>query len=101
MPTLNWIGKDEYERGVVNSIHETDLLTKYNISLSTIKEQLSPGDEVVRVSERYFRPTEVELLIGNPQKAKTELGWEANTSLDELVRIMIDSDFEKVIRKGY
>ena len=42
------------------------------------------GKLLVEVDPRYFRPTEVELLIGDPAKAKAELGWEATTSFDEL-----------------
>jgi GDPmannose 4,6-dehydratase len=46
----------------------------------------------VEIDPRYFRPTEVELLIGNPAKAKEKLGWEPKTSFDELVRIMVEAD---------
>ena len=50
------------------------------------------GKVLVEVSAQFFRPTEVELLIGNPTKAKKELGWKPKTPLEELVRIMIRSD---------
>lgn len=50
------------------------------------------GRELVVVSDRYFRPTEVETLLGNPAKAKQILGWESKTSFDELVREMVDGD---------
>ena len=56
---------------------------------------------VVSINPRYYRPTEVELLIGDPSKAKTVLGWEAKTPLNDLVKIMCKSDLEKVRRKGY
>jgi GDPmannose 4,6-dehydratase len=50
---------------------------------------------VVRVSERYFRPSEVELLLGDPTKAKTELGWDPlQTTLAQLVKEMVHADFE-------
>ncbi|RYD59316.1 MAG: GDP-mannose 4,6-dehydratase [Sphingobacteriales bacterium] len=52
------------------------------------------GDTVVEVDERYFRPTEVDLLLGDPAKAKEKLGWEAKYSLDELVKEMVDSDID-------
>ncbi len=52
------------------------------------------GKTIVRVDEKYFRPTEVELLIGNPEKAKKILGWEAKTKFEDLVKVMIRSDYE-------
>ena len=48
----------------------------------------------VRVDPRYFRPTEVELLIGDPTKAETQLGWKRNVSFDELVKGMVEGDVE-------
>jgi GDPmannose 4,6-dehydratase len=50
------------------------------------------GSEVVSVDERYFRPTEVELLIGNPTKANTKLGWKPKYDLPALVKDMVSSD---------
>jgi len=47
------------------------------------------GETLVKVSSKYFRPTEVELLIGDPSKAKNILGWEANTKLEDLVEEMV------------
>jgi GDPmannose 4,6-dehydratase len=49
---------------------------------------------VVRVDPRYFRPTEVDLLLGDPTKAKHKLGWEPRVSIAELVKMMIASDME-------
>jgi GDPmannose 4,6-dehydratase len=59
------------------------------------------GDVVVEVDPRYYRPTEVELLLGNPAKAKEKLGWVPKTTFAELVRIMVKSDMERVAKKGY
>jgi GDPmannose 4,6-dehydratase len=50
------------------------------------------GKEVVAVDPRYFRPTEVELLIGDPTKAKTQLGWTLQYDLPALVKDMMASD---------
>jgi len=52
------------------------------------------GRTLVRINPRYFRPAEVDLLIGDPTKAKRELGWEAKVKYDELVRIMTDADLK-------
>ena len=56
------------------------------------------GKVVVEIDPRYFRPAEVELLLGNPTKAKRELGWEPTVTLDELIRMMIEADLEQVQR---
>ena len=48
---------------------------------------------IVRVDSRYFRPTEVETLLGDPGKARRKLGWTPTTTLAELVREMVDSDY--------
>lgn len=52
----------------------------------------SNGRELVRINPRFYRPAEVELLIGDPSKAYTELGWKAETSLEDLCRMMVGAD---------
>jgi GDPmannose 4,6-dehydratase len=56
---------------------------------------------LVDVDPRYYRPTEVELLIGDPTKAKEKLGWIPETKFSELVKIMIKADHEKISKRGY
>ncbi|QHN04001.1 GDP-mannose 4,6-dehydratase [Granulicella sp. WH15] len=56
------------------------------------------GKVVVAVDPRYFRPTEVETLLGDPSKAKRELGWTPRTSFDELVREMVEADLQSAKR---
>jgi GDPmannose 4,6-dehydratase len=56
----------------------------------------SNGREVVAIDPRYFRPTEVELLIGDATKAKQKLGWVPKTTFHELVKIMVQADYEKI-----
>ena len=53
------------------------------------------GMTVVRVDPRFYRPAEVDLLIGDPAKAKAKLGWHPTTSLEELCRIMVDADLRR------
>jgi GDPmannose 4,6-dehydratase len=53
---------------------------------------------VVRVDPRYFRPTEVETLLGDPTKAKEKLGWTPQTSFQELVSEMVRGDLEEAKR---
>jgi GDPmannose 4,6-dehydratase len=58
------------------------------------------GRELVRVDARYFRPTEVDLLLGDPSKARKRLGWRHQTSFAELVREMVEADLVAVEREG-
>lgn len=58
------------------------------------------GETLVAVDPAYFRPTEVDLLLGDPSKAKRELGWEHTTTLDELVREMVDADMKILARNS-
>lgn len=53
------------------------------------------GKVVVRVNPKFYRPAEVDLLIGDPQKAKDVLGWEAKTTLEQLCRMMVDADMRR------
>ena len=53
------------------------------------------GKTVVRVNPRFYRPTEVEQLIGNPAKARAKLGWAANTSLEQLCKMMVEADLRR------
>jgi GDPmannose 4,6-dehydratase len=54
------------------------------------------GKTIVRINPKFYRPTEVDTLIGNSAKAKRDLGWEAKTSLEELCRIMVEEDLQRV-----
>lgn len=78
---LTFEGKGEKEVGIVASSKHPDYRVK-------------PGTEVIAVDPRYYRPTEVDLLIGDPSKAKRQLGWEPVSSLQELVAEMVSADVE-------
>jgi GDPmannose 4,6-dehydratase len=54
------------------------------------------GDVLIKVDPRYYRPTEVEILIGDPSKAKKMFGWEAKVGLRELVKMMVEGDMGKL-----
>jgi GDPmannose 4,6-dehydratase len=56
------------------------------------------GKTVIKINPKFSRPAEVDLLIGNPAKAKTELGWEAQTTLEDLCAMMVNADLERVER---
>ena len=60
----------------------------------TVEAAVQPGDVVLEIDPRYFRPTEVDLLLGDPAKAKEKLGWQATTTLPQLVSEMVSADLE-------
>lgn len=66
----------------------------YVMACSNTEYQLEIGKEVVAVDPKYFRPTEVDLLIGDPTKSKTKLGWKPKYDLPMLVKEMMESDVE-------
>jgi GDPmannose 4,6-dehydratase len=55
----------------------------------------------VEIDPRYYRPAEVDLLIGDPSKAKRKLGWEAKTKFNDLVRLMVDADLAQAEKEAY
>jgi len=85
---LEFLGKEEKEVAIVKS--------SSNPAFS-----IMAGKEVVAVDPRYYRPTEVELLIGDPTKAKEVMGWEPETTLETLVSEMVHSDLELFKRDVY
>ena len=85
---LTWEGSGIDEKGIVASVG-TDLKSVPN---------LSPGDVIVQIDPRYFRPAEVETLLGDPSKANRELGWKPGISFEELVSEMVCHDMEEAKR---
>jgi GDPmannose 4,6-dehydratase len=92
---LEWIGKDDNEKGIIKSISSEKL--KELLKLKGMKNILKKGDCVIEVSPSYYRLTEVELLIGNAQKAEKLLNWKTSTNLEDLVKMMIRSDLSNVL----
>jgi GDPmannose 4,6-dehydratase len=71
--SLRWEGQDEREVGICTN----------------------SGKTLVKINPEFYRPAEVELLIGDPAKAKENLGWEPSTSLEELCKMMVDADIRR------
>ncbi len=63
--------------------------------------QIPVGKEVLSIDPRYFRPTEVELLVGDPTKANTKLGWVPEFELEDLVKEMVQADLKLMLRDKY
>ncbi|WP_422126846.1 GDP-mannose 4,6-dehydratase [Thioalkalivibrio sulfidiphilus] len=84
--TLRFEGEGVEERGVVEAVSGD--------SAPAVK----PGDVIVAVDPRYFRPTEVETLLGDPTRARERLGWVPEISIDEMVREMVAYDLDQARR---
>ena len=93
---LEFKGVGMNEKGYVKIINKERI---QELNLSNI--QVKVGDEVVAVDPKYFRPTEVDLLLGDPTKAETKLGWKREYKLEELVNDMMESDLKLVTKDQY
>jgi len=102
---IEWEGEGVNEVGRIvgstnfTNYHELNHLNEEDKAIVEAFLKRRKGDIVVAVNPRYFRPTEVDILIGDYSKAKAELGWEPKTRFDELVKIMIKSDYQKIKRR--
>ena len=72
-----------------------------NKGIKEIGKRADTGEIVIRVDPRYFRPTEVDKLKGDPSKAFKKLGWKNKTSLEELVKEMIDFDKQEALKESF
>ncbi|MCJ8274964.1 MAG: GDP-mannose 4,6-dehydratase, partial [Psychrosphaera sp.] len=71
---LEWQGSEEIEIGI----------------------DCASGKTLVKVNPKFYRPAEVDLLIGDPSKAKAELGWESSTNLEQLCAMMVEADLRRI-----
>jgi GDPmannose 4,6-dehydratase len=87
--TVTFTGEGASEIGTVTAVAKTG---------GELRAKCKVGDVIVRVDPRYYRPTEVESLLGDPSKAKAKLGWVPTTSFEELVSEMVESDYTSAKR---
>ncbi len=80
---IEFKGDGENEEGFVKKISDK------------LETNLSVGDRIIKVDKRYYRPTEVETLLGDPSKAAKELGWTPEITIDEMIEEMIQNDMQK------
>lgn len=93
---IEFSGKDENEKGVIVGV-DVELASR----LGLVPEKLFLGGTVVRVDPKYYRPTEVDLLLGDPTKSKTKLGWRPKYDLPALVNDMVISDLHLMKKNEY
>jgi len=92
--SIEFVGEGANEKGIATKVVNTQLCPD-------IENYVNEGAILVEVDTRYFRPTEVELLIGNAEKAKRQLGWEPKYTLEGMVDEMIDNDVELIKKEKY
>jgi GDPmannose 4,6-dehydratase len=96
--TLRFEGEGLDEVGLVESI---------DVNVVAKDITVKPGDVMVAVDEKYYRPTEVDTLLGDPSNAKKKLGWEPRVTLDEMIAEMVENDLQiasrnrLLIKSGY
>ena len=83
---LKFVGKGINEIGIVAEIS------------GELPLKVSVGDKIIRVHERYFRPAEVDSLLGDPSKAKKELGWKSEITVQEMCKEMVEEDYKVASR---
>lgn len=104
---LEWKGKGAEEQAIAASINFDKAASMLKLKAGSkeykkwFTDKLGVGDVVVGIDPNYYRPTEVEFLIGNSSKAEKLLGWKAQTKFHDLVKLMAKADLEKVFQRGY
>jgi GDPmannose 4,6-dehydratase len=90
---LEFKGEGESETALVASVEDA----AHTLELSQGARGLKVGQTVVRINPRFYRPAEVDLLVGSSEKAMRELGWEPKTTLEELCQMMVVADLRRVV----
>lgn len=100
--TIDFKGEGAEEKGYLTAVNKTVFSNKVGEKyLEQIEGRIKNKAEIVAVDPKYFRPTEVDLLIGDPTKSKTVLGWEPQYTLDTLIEDMMQSDIKLFKRDAY
>jgi GDPmannose 4,6-dehydratase len=92
--TFRWQGEGVDETGIVDSV---DVSAIENAVEASQRESLV-GKTIVRVDPKYFRPTEVDTLLGDPSKAKEKLGWSPKITVHEMIQEMVEADLDQARR---
>jgi len=107
---IEWKGKGIEEKGVIANIDKSrteEFLEKLKEKHPDLKDfkldlsHLEPGQIIVGVDPRYFRPTEVDILLGDASKAQEKLGWKSEVTFDQLIDIMVEYDFGLAVKEKH
>lgn len=90
--SLKFVGEREGETGIIDSLDNSKLPSGHGFACSI-------GDTVIKVDPKYYRPTEVDLLIGDSTKAKEQLGWTPKHTVEEMCAEMVQSDLKEVLKE--
>jgi len=90
---LRWDGAGLDQKGIVKSIDHSVAKTQSAV-IKSESPSVNEGDVIVSIDPRYFRPTEVDALLGDPAKAKQKLGWTPKVSFDQLIAEMVAEDLK-------
>ena len=100
--TIEFKGEGVNEKGYITAVDKAVFAEKVGEKyLSNIEAKIAQNAEVVCVDPQYFRPTEVDLLIGDPTKSQTVLGWKPEYDLQGLIKDMMRSDLKLFKRDAY
>lgn len=91
--TLEWRGSEENEKAVVTEVSPHSQINENEV-------KVKPGDTIVQVDPRYYRPAEVETLLGDASKAHQQLGWKPQITLDEMIQEMMLNDLDKARQRA-
>jgi len=90
--------KEEFEKTVIsNGSEKSTSILNFEFGISNLQSD----SVVIEINPKYYRPTEVDLLVGNASKAKEKLDWEAKTKFIDLVKMMVKEDFVKIAKRGF
>jgi GDPmannose 4,6-dehydratase len=99
---IDFVGEGLDERGYIKNVDEQISIEKVGGQFTNaIRDKIKNKSTILEIDPRYFRPTEVELLIGDPTKAKEKLGWEPKYDLKGLVEDMMQSDIQLMKKESY
>ncbi len=90
---IEWSGNAENETGTVAEVSQASIMNEGEI-------KIKPGDTIIRIDPKYYRPAEVETLLGDPSKAKRDLGWEPKVTVEEMLREMLLNDLDKARQRA-
>jgi GDPmannose 4,6-dehydratase len=97
---IGFKGENVHETGVIENIEADTFVRKIGEAyLKPLQKRM--GEEVIKVDPQYFRPTEVELLIGDASKARQKLSWEPKYTLDALIEDMMHNDVKEMKKEAY